>query len=228
MAKTDLVIFDCDGVLVDSEMIASRVLARELTDMGYPLEPEDCRARFTGISMDKVVSLIEADWGRRLPGDFQDHMRAKDFEAFETELTAIPGVPEMLDALDRPKCVASSGSPEKIRNSLRITGLTRHFGDRLFSAKQVEHGKPAPDLFLFAAKAMGADPTRCLVVEDAPAGVQGALAAGMRVLGYTGGGHCGPGYADRLRQSGAETVVHDIRRLLDLLDHGDAASSAPR
>lgn len=213
----ELIIFDCDGVLVDSEMIASRVLAREMTALGYPLTPEQCRARFTGISMGKVMALIEEDWDRKLPENFEEHMREKDFEAFSKELTAVPGVAEMLDDLPLAKCVASSGAPEKIRNSLTVTGLIDHFDGHLFSAKQVTHGKPAPDLFLFAAERMNTPPERCLVVEDAAAGIQGALAAGMRVLGFSGAGHCGPGYEDRLHEAGAETVFDDMRRLGDYL-----------
>ncbi|MEO5335776.1 MAG: HAD family hydrolase [Magnetospirillum sp. WYHS-4] len=213
----DLIIFDCDGVLVDSEPIASRLLARELTALGYPMKPEDCRARFTGISMRRVMAMIEADRGRPLPADFEAEMRRKDFEAFAAELTPCPGVAEAVPALAFAKCVASSGAPEKIRHSLTLTGLIAHFDGHLFSASQVARGKPAPDLFLHAARTMGAAPDRCVVVEDARAGIEAGLAAGMRVLGFAGGGHCGPGYGDMLRAAGASAVFADMRDLAGLL-----------
>ena len=185
---THLVIFDCDGVLVDSEPIACRVMARELTALGYPLSPDDCQERFTGVSMKTVMAMIEADWGQALPAGFEDHLRDKDFEAFRAELEPVPGVEEMLADLDIRRCVASSGTPEKIRFTLTVTGLIGAFEPHLFSARMVEHGKPAPDLFLHAAQRMATPPEACIVVEDSVAGIQAARAAGMRVLGFAGGG----------------------------------------
>lgn len=212
-----LVIFDCDGVLVDSEPIASRLLARELTALGYPIAAEGCKARFTGMSMRRVMAMVEADWGRPLPPDFELEMRRKDFEAFTAELKPCPGVAETLPGLALPKCVASSGAPEKIRHSLTVTGLIGHFDGHLFSASEVPRGKPAPDLFLHAAASMGMAPEDCVVIEDARAGVEAGRAAGMRVLGFAGGGHCGPGYADMLREAGVETVFADMRELAGLI-----------
>lgn len=217
MPGTELLIFDCDGVLVDSEMIASRILAQEMTALGYPLRPEDCRARFTGKSMATVMALIEEDWGHPLPENFETDIRQKDFEAFTRDLKAVPGVPEILRSLTLPMCVASSGAPEKIHHSLTVTGLLDCFDGHLFSATQVDRGKPAPDLFLFAAKTMGMTPDRCVVVEDSATGVQAGLAAGMRVLGFAGAGHCGPGYAEMLRDAGAHDVFTDMKRLPGLL-----------
>jgi HAD superfamily hydrolase (TIGR01509 family) len=214
---TRLVIFDCDGVLVDSEPIACRVMARELTALGYPLSPDDCRERFTGVSMKTVMAMIEADWGQPLPAGFENHLRERDFEAFRAELQPVPGVADMLAHLDIPRCVASSGTPEKIRFTLTVTGLIGAFAPHLFSARMVAHGKPAPDLFLHAAERMATPPGSCVVVEDSVAGIEAARAAGMRVLGFAGAGHAGPGYAERLAAAGADTVFTRMPDLPTLL-----------
>lgn len=219
----DLIIFDCDGVLVDSEMIASQVLADTLSDLGLPLDAAQCRARFTGLSIAAVVAAVEAETGIALPSDFTVRLRRNDVIAFERDLTAIPGVAQVLAHLDRADldlavCVASSGSMEKIHHSLTLTGLVDHFSAHLFSAEQVRHGKPAPDLFLFAARQMGCKPDRCLVIEDSVNGVRAARAANMEVLGFTGGAHW-RGLDDApLRRAGATRVFENMAALRDLLD----------
>lgn len=218
MSLPELVIFDCDGVLVDSELIASRELAAFLTDLGRPTEAAECREQFTGLSIQAVGEKVRAHWGVALPADFVAQLRARDQEAFERDLTAIPGIEAVLDAVSGAgvhMCVASSGTPEKIRHSLELTGLIDRFDGDLFSAAEVEHGKPAPDLFLHACARMNARPETTFVIEDSAAGVAGAKAAGMRVLGFTGGGHCGPGYAAKL--SGADAVFADMAELPGLL-----------
>ncbi len=217
MSDIDLVIFDCDGVLVDSEMIASRVLAQEVAALGYPLTDEESRTRFTGMSIKSVIAAIEADWHRRLPETFEESLRARDRKVFAAELHPVSGIREVLPLISIPKCVASSGVPEKIRHSLTVTGLIDAFDGHLFSARQVERGKPAPDLFLFAAHSMGVAPGRCLVIEDSVAGLKAGLAAGMRVLGFAGASHCGKGYGDMLAEAGAEEVFSDMARLPGLL-----------
>ena len=212
------VIFDCDGVLVDSELIASRELAAYLTDLGRPTTGQDCRDNFTGLSLKSVAAKVHELWGLTLPDDFVADLRRRDFHAFERDLKIVPGVAEVLDALDSGGvgyCVASSGTPEKIHHSLTITKLLDRFNGHLFSAAQVANGKPAPDLFLHAARLMGVPPESCTVVEDSPAGVAGAKGAGMRVLGFIGGSHCGPDYAMSLHQ--ADAVCADmpaVRRAL--------------
>jgi len=214
-----LIIFDCDGVLVDSELIASRELAAYLSNLGRPTTAQECRDTFTGLSLQSVAARIHKDWGLKLPEDFLTQLRARDAHAFERDLEMIPGVGAVLDALDLGRvryCVASSGSPEKIHHSLTITKLLDRFDGRLFSATQVDSGKPAPDLFLFAAARLGVEPHTCVVIEDSPAGVAGAKAAGMRVLGFTGGSHCGPGYANKLRQ--ADAVCTDMPSVLQALN----------
>ncbi|MCR4376757.1 MAG: HAD family hydrolase [Rhodospirillales bacterium] len=213
-----LIIFDCDGVLVDSEMIASQELAAYLSDLGRPTSGAECREAFTGISIQAVGDKVRHDWGLELPQDFVAALRERDRMAFERDLAAIPGIFAALDDLDQRGlryCVASSGTPEKIRHSLELTGLIERFDGHLFSASQVARGKPAPDLFLFAAASMNTAPNDCIVIEDSPAGVAGAKAAGMRVLGFTGGGHCGPDYAAKL--SAADAVFDDMAALVSLL-----------
>ncbi|TVR82791.1 MAG: HAD family hydrolase [Rhodospirillales bacterium] len=222
---TALVIFDCDGVLVDSEPIASRVLADLLTEIGFPMTPEGALDRYTGITLPAVLAKVEAEWGRPLPHDFLDQLRARDQAAFRAELQPVPGVMAVLDALDAAgvrKCVASSGAPEKLRLTLTVTGLWDRFAPHIYSAAAVERGKPWPDLFLHAAAAMAVPAEACLVVEDSTAGIQAARAAGMRVIGFAGGGHAGPDYARSLRQAGADTVVPDMPALGRLL-----AAAAP-
>ena len=221
MGAPTLVIFDCDGVLVDSEPIASRVLAEALTEVGFPLTPQQAVDRYTGISLRSVLARVENEWGQALPAGFVERLGERDRAAFQAELRPLPGVAEMLRALPLPRCVASSGALEKIRCNLALTGLLPHFDPHLFSAEMVAHGKPAPDLFLYAAARMGSRPQRCVVVEDSIAGVQAARAAGMGVLGFCGGGHACPGSAAALRAAGACRVFGRMAELPRLLDDGD-------
>lgn len=216
-AGPDLVIFDCDGVLVDSELLASRLLAEALAAEGYPVTAADCRIRFTGISIRSVIEIIEKERGMSLPADFEDRVRANDLAVFARELKAVPGIAQALARIPTAKCVASSGAPEKIRHSLTVTGLIGFFEPHLFSAHMVKRGKPAPDLFLFAAAAMSADAALCMVIEDSVAGVAAARAAGMPVLGFAGGGHAGDGYGAMLKAAGAARVFDDMAELPALL-----------
>ncbi|MFP6759376.1 MAG: HAD family hydrolase [Alphaproteobacteria bacterium] len=211
-SKPSLIIFDCDGVLVDSEPIANRILVEALGGAGYPITLDDAVARFVGRSMAAVVEMVEADLGRPLPDGFVAALQARTFAAFERDLTAMPGVAEVLAELDVAVCVASSGSPDKIAHSLSLTGLDRFFDGNLFSAAMVARGKPAPDLFLYAAKEMKVDPGCCLVIEDSVPGVEAARAAGMVVLGFVGGGHADAALGGRLRLAGA-TVFSDMADL---------------
>lgn len=181
----DLIIFDCDGVLVDSEPISNRIFTAVLREIGFDWSYEQVCSRFIGLSMTRCIELVEADLGRPVPEGFLDDLQRRTFEAFRTEgLAAVRGVPQMLDRLDIPFCVASSGEPEKMQTTLGLTGLLPRFAGRMFSAQQVRRGKPAPDLFLFAAESCGVAPERCTVVEDSVPGVQAAVTARMRVFGY--------------------------------------------
>jgi len=219
MPVPDLVIFDCDGVLVDSEMLASTVLSGFLSEFGCNISASDCRRFFTGISIAAVEEKVRTQFGTSLPENFEDQLRQRDTTVFESELVAIEGIRDVLETIDLPVCVASSGSPEKIRNSLRITGLASYFGNHLFSAAQVARGKPAPDLFLLAALEMGADTSRTCVIEDSVPGIRAGLAAGMRVLGFTGGAHARDdiAYKSGLKDAGAHHVFDRMHALPGLL-----------
>ncbi|MFB9467422.1 HAD family hydrolase [Streptomyces cinereospinus] len=187
--RYDLVIFDNDGVLVDSEPISNRHLAAYLTELGHPTTYEESIRDYLGSAMHRIHELIAERTGQRLPGDFDDVFHARVFAAFERELKAVSGAAEVLEKLAAdgvPYCVASSGSHERIRVGHRVAGLGRWFDDgRIFSSQDVGRGKPAPDLFLYAAERMGVAPERCAVVEDSPLGVRAAVAAGMDVYGFT-------------------------------------------
>jgi HAD superfamily hydrolase (TIGR01509 family) len=187
--RYDLVIFDNDGVLVDSEPISNRLLAAYLTELGHPTSYEDSLRDYMGSAMHRVHELVEERSGLRLPADFDDVFHERVFAAFERELKPVAGAVDVLEELavdGVPYCVASSGSHERIRVGHRTTGLDRWFDDsRIFSAEDVGRGKPAPDLFLYAAERMGVAPDRCVVVEDSPLGVRAAVAAGMDVYGFT-------------------------------------------
>ncbi|WP_298951087.1 HAD family hydrolase [uncultured Methylobacterium sp.] len=215
----DLVIFDCDGVLIDSEVLAAQVHAEALARLGCRIGAADLLRRFTGVPDREMIPVIERDWGRSLPPDYEEGVKATIAARYATDLRPIPHVRAVLDRIDRPVCVASSSSSEKLRLGLGLTGLHDRFAPHIFSASQVRRGKPAPDLFLFAAERMGGvAPARCLVIEDSVAGVTAARAAGMPVVGFTGAGHCGPDHAATLRAAGADRVVDDLRRLPALID----------
>jgi HAD superfamily hydrolase (TIGR01509 family) len=183
----ELVIFDCDGVLVDSERIAIRVDAIVLADLGWPLSEAEIIERFVGRSEENFVREIEAHLGHPLPRRWEDAYQHLYTDAFEKDLQAVDGVVEALDQVTTATCVASSGGHEKIRRSLRLTNLYERFKGRIFSASEVANGKPAPDLFLHAAACLGVPPARCAVVEDSRYGVEAARAAGMAAFGYAGG-----------------------------------------
>jgi HAD superfamily hydrolase (TIGR01509 family) len=185
VARFDLVIFDCDGVLVDSERLAVRTEAEILSSIGWPLTEADIVERFVGRSAAYMRQEIERHLGRSVDWDAEFEPRYR--EVFERELVAVPGIHEALDGIATPVCVASSGSHEKMRFTLGKTGLIDRFDGRIFSVDQVPHGKPAPDIFLFAADRMGASPDRCAVVEDSVSGVTAGLAAGMAVFAFAGG-----------------------------------------
>jgi HAD superfamily hydrolase (TIGR01509 family) len=224
----DLIIFDCDGVLVDSEAISCRAHAETLTRHGYPITADQVLDRFLGVSDREARMTIEAELGRDLPGDFEAQMKQAALRRYAEDLRDIPYVGDAIAAITLPKCVASSGTPEKIRHGLECAGLHELFAPHIFSAVQVRNGKPAPDLFLFAAGQMAAEPERCLVIEDSVPGITGALAAGMTVLGFHGGSHCRPGYADTLRAAGAVLTFNDMRQLPGLIGRIDAREASTR
>jgi HAD superfamily hydrolase (TIGR01509 family) len=219
----DLIIFDCDGVLVDSEVISCRAHAETLTRHGYPITSEQVFDRFLGRSTRQAHLEVEAELGRSLPDDFNTQLQDELYRSFEATLQAVPHIDQALDAIPQAVCVASSGSQERMRVSLGCAGLYDRFAPNIFSATQVTYGKPAPDLFLFAAGQMRTAPERCLVIEDSIPGVTAGVAAGMTVLGFHGGSHCRPGYADTLRAAGAAAIFDDMRELPGLIGRMGAA-----
>ncbi|MEV7160379.1 HAD family hydrolase [Streptomyces misionensis] len=212
--RYDLIIFDNDGVLVDSEPISNRHLAAYLTELGVPTSYEDSLRDYMGSAMHRVHDLVLERTGRRLPEDFDDVLHARIFASFERELRPVPGAVDVLEKLAAdgvPYCVASSGSHQKIRVGHRTAGLQRWFQeDRIFSSQDVGRGKPAPDLFLYTAERMGVAPERCAVVEDSPLGVQAAVAAGMDVYGFTA-------MTPAERLTGATQLFSHMDELADLL-----------
>ena len=210
MDRFELVIFDCDGVLVDSERLAVRTEAQILAGLGWPLSEHEIVDRFVGRSAGHMHREIERHLGRTI--DWEAEFESRYREVFERELVAVPGIVEALDAIEIPVCVASSGSHAKMRFTLGRTGLFDRFDGRITSADEVPHGKPAPDVFLLAARRMGVPPIRCAVVEDSVSGVTAALAADMSVFAYAGG----VTGADRLSIGGA-VVFADMTRLPGLL-----------
>jgi HAD superfamily hydrolase (TIGR01509 family) len=219
----ELLVFDCDGVLVDSETIACRVDVELFAAIGIRTSFEEIRDRFVGSSSGAMCETLSREHGVALPDGFRRRLLDAVLARFETDLAAIPGIPDALAKLPQPRCVASSSEPHRIRRSLELTGLLAHFDPHLFSAQMVERGKPAPDLFLHAAARMGVAPERALAIEDSVTGVTAARAAGMTVLGFAGGGHCGPRHDERLRAAGAAAVFRDMAELPRLV----AARGAP-
>jgi HAD superfamily hydrolase (TIGR01509 family) len=185
----DLIIFDCDGVLIDSEIISASMLVEALADLGVSIDLPYVARHFLGRSYPTVMATIRRDFGLDLPPAFEDDYRSRLLAAFERDLRIMPHVPEVLARLRAPFCVATSSSPRRAEMSLRLVGLGHLVGPRLFTASMVEHGKPAPDLFLHAARHCGADPARTLVIEDSLTGIRAGLAAGMQVWRFTGGSH---------------------------------------
>jgi HAD superfamily hydrolase (TIGR01509 family) len=217
-APVGLVIFDCDGVLVDSEPLALRILLQTLSEAGAVLLPEEAHDAFLGRSLASVCDILRRDYGVALAEEALERMRRDLHAAIRSDLTPISGVAEVLAALDRPVCVASSSQVERIRLSLQVTGLAEFFGDAVFSATMVTNGKPAPDLFLHAAERMKVEPRHCMVVEDSPAGVSAALQAGMRVVAFTGGGHARQAsHRRRLNALSPHGMLDDMRGLPGLL-----------
>lgn len=213
-----LVIFDCDGVLVDSEPLSLRVLTESIAEAGLAMSPGQVQARFLGKSLASTCAILTEEFGVDLTQAHLARMRARLADLFRRELRPIPGIAAALDALRAPRCVASSSQPERIRMSLEVTGLFGRLSPHIFSATMVTHGKPAPDLFLHAAASMGSAPGECVVIEDSPAGIAAARNAGMRVLAFTGGSHAtGADHLRTLAEAGPDLVFDDMRLLSSCL-----------
>jgi len=220
VGRFDLVIFDCDGVLVDSERLAVRTEARILASLGWPLTETEIVDRFVGRSAEHMQREVEQAVGR--PVDWETEFEPLYRQVFENELVPVEGIVQALDRIELPTCVASSGSHDKMAFTLGLTGLLDRFDGHLFSAGDVDHGKPAPDVFLHAAERMGAKAHRCAVVEDSVSGVSAGLAAGMAVFGFAGG--VTP--AAQLARKGVVVFDH-MRALPDLVGSGSTSGGFP-
>ena len=214
MNQCDLVIFDCDGVLVDSERITNQIFCSMLNELGIPVTLDDMFEQFVGLSMPQCVSLITKLHVAPPPENFVAELRVRTTQVLKQYIRPIPGVTETLNILSIPYCVASSGDHDKIKLTLGSTGLLKHFDKKIFSVVDVERPKPAPDVFLFAAQKMLTDPSRCAVVEDTPTGIKAAIAAGMYVFGFSANT---PAY--RLKDAGAHETFTDMRQLPTLLNN---------
>lgn len=215
-----LVIFDCDGVLIDSEIIAARAQSRALAEHGIAITPQEAARRFAGIPDADMWQTLQDENARVLPEDFPRVYADRLQDTFRQELRALPGVRETLAALRErgiEYCVASSSTPPKLEAALKLVGLWEEFAPHVFSTAQVAHGKPAPDVFLFAARQMRAAILDCVVVEDSVPGVRAARAARMRAVGYVGASHNGPDQRQRLLDEGAFEVIDDLQRLTDII-----------
>jgi HAD superfamily hydrolase (TIGR01509 family) len=208
----DLVIFDCDGVLIDSELLSVEADLACLAEDGITCSADEILERYTGISMAGMLADLEARHGRSFP-DFAVRHRERLRALFEAQLRPIPGVAELLASLDTEVCVASSSTPERLHHALTLVGLFDRLHPHIFSTTEVARGKPAPDLFLYAAEKMRVEPRRCVVVEDSLPGIAAAVAAEMTAIGFTGGAHCRPGHDSRLYDEGAALVIDSMTQL---------------
>jgi HAD superfamily hydrolase (TIGR01509 family) len=212
-----LLVFDCDGVLVDSETIACRVDSELFAEVGIRVGADEIAERFVGSSSGTMCETLAREHGVALPEGFRRRLLDAVLARFETGLAAIPGVGEAAARIALPRCVASSSEPHRIRRSLELTGLLELFDPHLFSVREVARGKPAPDIYFHAAGRMGVAPARAIAIEDSEPGVAAARAAGMTVFGFVGGGHCGPGHTRRLRRAGADLVFAHMSQLPGLV-----------
>jgi HAD superfamily hydrolase (TIGR01509 family) len=223
MSLPSLVLFDCDGVLVDSERLTHCVLREMIAEFGVSLTLEQTLDHFMGTSTEKELEVLASLIGHAVPADFGDRFNARSFEAFTSSLEPVPGVPQLLASLQLPYCVASNGSRKKMHFTLGHTGLLPFFEGRLFSAQDVKTPKPAPDLFLHAAASLGVSAAGCLVVEDSVSGVTAARLAGMRVFGFAA-----MGQRENLSQAGAHLVFGDMADLPSIIEaYSDAEPFCP-
>lgn len=215
-----LIIFDADGVLVDSEIIAAKVETELYRQHGFDRDPQDFVREFAGLPSSEIKQRIEEEIGKGLPDDLLQTIERKIDERLAKDVVSIEGVETMLDGLDDPRCVCSNSSIERLEITFKKTGLHDRFRPYIFSALSLDHTepKPAPDIFLHAAGELETDPSECLVVEDSVHGVAGAVAAGMRVIGFVGGSHSYPGHSELLMEVGAETVTRRLAEIPPIIE----------
>lgn len=220
MTAPSLIIFDCDGVLVDSEIIAAEVESKLLTDVGYSIEAGELAERFAGLTWQDILLAVEREAGIPISASLLDKSKLILDERLKNEVQIIEDAAEAISALKLPKCICSNSTTERLEMMLKRTELHDLFAPHIFSAREVGNGKTKPDsnVFLHAAKQFNVDPANVIVLEDSTHGVHGARAAGMRVIGFTGGAHSYPGHADRLTDAGAETVIRRHKDLGDVIE----------
>ena len=207
---TELIIFDCDGVLVDSEPISAKASALALAEFGVHVDADQTQKSFTGLTFAAAVVKVRSDYGVELPHAYASRHAQLLEQVFRQELMPMAGVVQMLKSLRVPFCVGSNSSQARLAMTFEITGLSHFFKGRVFSGEDVKEGKPAPDLFLHAAARCGVAPQNCLVIEDSPVGVVAAVKAGMPAIGFVGGGHASPALRERLLQAGAVSIFDDL------------------
>jgi HAD superfamily hydrolase (TIGR01509 family) len=217
MFPPDLIIFDCDGVLIDSEVLSHKVLVDILAEYGVHITLKEALEKYCGASSAATTKDIVARFKIELPTEYKEKAFARRTELFEKHLKVMPGIFEFLTELSAKKCVASSSSLKRLRQTLGLVGLWDLFAPNVFSTELVKNGKPAPDLFLYAARQMNTPPSSCLVIEDSIAGVRAAKAANMRVFGFVGGSHCEAGHADILQREGADQVFAKLSDIAEVL-----------
>lgn len=215
---TQLVIFDFDGTLVESEVLAAEIHARQLGDLGLKITPTEIVEHFTGVTPALMTEKLFAEFGIKLPPDFFDTYETEIVARAPNELKITNGTKDTLQDLSHPFCLASNSTHDWISSGLQAVGLDHHFDDKIYPASLVKNGKPAPDLFLHIAAIYDLPPEACLVVEDSLSGVKAAAAAGCQVIGYIGGGHIQPGHGEKLSGLGAHHLISDMRELLAHLD----------
>lgn len=216
------IIFDFDGVIVDSEIIST--FAECLTAHGFPTTDEESLAHYTGLRMSDSIAVVERLHGRKVPDDFVATYRAQSFDRLRRELKPVVGAVQFIRSLgDRPIAIASSSGPPRLALCLELVGLTGRFAHRVFSAAEMERGKPFPDVFLHAAKSLSVEAGACIVIEDGTLGIKAAIAAGMTPVGLTAGSHCAPDHGERLRNAGASIVAANYDEIAKIVETLDAA-----
>lgn len=220
MSKPQLILFDCDGVLVDSEYIAAQVGSELLTDAGYPISPEEIAERFAGLTWPNILMEVEREASMPISATLIDKSRKIMKERIQKELLTVDSIEEIASQISYPKAICSNSTSGSLELMLKRSSLYETFAPHIFSAREVgnKEPKPSPNVYLYAAQQFDAAPERCFVIEDSSHGIQAACAAGMRVIGFTGGAHTYPGHADKLTEAGAETVIARHRDLPTVIE----------